>query len=373
MELPSYWVIGFSGARRLAEPDAVRTQIRNALQNLKEIADGQLVAISSAAIGADLLFVEEVSAAGIPWIAVLPFPEDYFFNEKDFSDPTQRELAKQKITQAADCEIIRFPHDLDQALEPSWRRAAFAEGGFKCVDDCDVFVAVVEEARGGKPGGASEVVDYAWTRGRPALIIDPATQQVKRENWPTRLHDPLTEDLRCQGSVQPSDKEKATLPTETAVTVAGWQKGIDQAAGRHVLGIRWVNTAIVVLHTLAMIITAFVFTLLVGIDWWPSHFLEKISFLFVFSGFAFLVWLLWKKPHARGANYRFAAEIGRSLLATWNIPGAPRRILCNPPKKFAHFVRTLCCNTDSIQTAGEKGLERRFPSKMSKRSLAITC
>lgn len=341
MNLVSYWVVGFSGARHLPQPENVRAQIGNALRELKDIADGELVAVSSAAIGGDLLFVQEAMHLKIPWIAVLPFPEDYFFNEKDFPGATEREAAKQAIARAADCEIISIPRDRNEAAESTWRHAAFADAGFKCVDECDVFIAVLEEAKTGKPGGTSEVVDYAEARGRPILIIDPATQQIRRENWPVRLHDSLTEDFRRQGSVPPSAKEKAVLPTTTAIIIAGWRNGIAHAARKHVPGIRWVNTAVVVLHTLAMIITALVFSLLRKEGTFLTHFLETTSFLFVLSGFAFLVWLLWKKPHARGANYRFAAEIGRSLLATWNIPGAPMRLLRTPPGKFAHFVRTL--------------------------------
>src|SRR5438874_11297096 len=145
MNLVSYWVVGFSGARRLPQPEAVRAQIAEALHDLKGIIDGELVAISSAAIGGDILFVEEATQLKIPWIAILPFPEDYFFNEKDFPDTSEREVARQKVANAADREIIRIPRNRDEATESSWRHTAFADAGFTCVDECDVLIAVVEE------------------------------------------------------------------------------------------------------------------------------------------------------------------------------------------------------------------------------------
>jgi hypothetical protein len=101
---------------------------------------------------------------------------------------------------------------------------------------------------------------------------------------------------------------------------------------------------------LATIITAAIFLLILPIDLTQgithtlhatSSILEITAFLFVLSGFGFLVWVLLKQPQMHGANYRFAAEIGRSLLAVWSIPGAAFRILRSPPKNFAHFVRSL--------------------------------
>jgi hypothetical protein len=348
MDLASYWVIGFSGARRLSQPEAVRAQIAKALLELREIADGELVTISSAAIGADLLFVEEALRLDMPWIAVLPFPEDHFFNERDFPDASERERARQKIVGAADREIIRTPRDRDEAAESRWRHSAFAGAGFRCVDECDVFIAVIEEAKTGKPGGTAEVVDYARIRGRPILLIDPETQQIKRENWPRALHDELTNELRRLKHVTLKPEERAKYPTPSALAVAEWRSSFAAPARKHKFQIRWANSAVVILNAMAALITAFVFLLFHPLspsgEYAPSPWirgLDVMAFLCVASALGFLVWVYWKRPQARHADNRFAAEIGRSLLAVWSIPGAAERMLRTSPAKFAHLVRSL--------------------------------
>ena len=73
----------------------------------------------------------------IPWIAVLPFPEEHFFNEKDFPDATERAAARKTVAEAADREIIRVPRNRDEANESTWRHTALADAGFKCVDECE--------------------------------------------------------------------------------------------------------------------------------------------------------------------------------------------------------------------------------------------
>jgi hypothetical protein len=79
----------------------------------------------------------------IPWVAVLPFSEEYFFNEHDFPDLLEREATRQKVAKANDCEVIRTPRDASEPRDPTWRRTALADGGFRCVDECDVFIAVL--------------------------------------------------------------------------------------------------------------------------------------------------------------------------------------------------------------------------------------
>jgi hypothetical protein len=349
MDLVSYWVVGFSGNRHLEKPEAVREELRRALRDLHELAAGQLVAISSAAIGADLLFVEEAKLLGIPWIAVLPFPPDTFFNERDFPDASERDAARQSVAQAADRETVRVPHHPDDAEDSTWRHTAFADAGFRCVDEADVFIAVLHEtAEAGKPGGTSQVVAHARARGRPLLIIDPQTHQVRSENWPAALHDPLIDEFRLLRSDPPAAAERAKCPTESAAILAGWRNGFARAARKHVPGIKWGSSAVVVLHALATIITAAIFLLILPLN--PGHetghhaligVVEKATFVFVLTGFGFLVWVLWKHPQTRAANYRLAAELGRSLLAVWSIPGAALQIMRSPPRNFAHFARSL--------------------------------
>src|SRR5206468_10935021 len=108
-------------------------------------------------------------------------------------------------------------------------------------------------------------------------------------------------------------------------------------------------------HALATSITASVFLLLHPLNFDSPNVvrlqsaggslivwgLEVSAFVFVLTGFCFLVWLLWKRPQINAANYRLAAEVGRSIIATWLIPGAASEITRGLPRQFAHLVRNL--------------------------------
>ena len=351
MNLVNYWVVGFAGARRLAQSDAIRDEIGKVLRDLKEIADGELVAISSVAIGSDLLFVEETARLKIPWIAVLPFPTEYFFNEKDFPDGSERDAARKALAEAVDCEIIAVPRHRDEATDALWRHAALADAGFKCVDESDVVIAVVEETKAGKPGGTSEIVAYAKARERPILIIDPETLKIRRENWPTRLRDALTDELRQLPFVPLSADKRQGYPTPTALALADCRNSFAEPARKRKFQIRWSNVAVVLLSAFAAFITALVFLLFepakpdsqwLGHDlrgWTPG--LEWVALACVSSALFLLLLALLQKPQARTADYRFAAEVGRSLLMVWNIPGIATRVLRSSPTRFAHFVKSL--------------------------------
>ena len=356
MDLVDHWVVGFSGKRHLENPEAVRLALRSVLQELCNTIESELVAISSAAIGADLLFATEATQAGMPWICVLPFPEETFFNERDFPDEAERSAARKKVREAADCEVTRIPRDVDELNDPTWRRGAFAEAGFRCVDEADIVITVLHDAaEPGKPGGTRDAVAYARATKRPLVVIDPDTLQVRWENWPTRLHDPLTERLRRLPSGSLTAGERDKLPTPAAIRVAEWRSGFARAARKHVPGIRWGTSAVVILHALATIITASVFLLLHPVNFDSPNFvrlqlaegslialaLEVSAFIFVLTGFCFLVWLLWRRPQINAANYRLAAEVGRSIIATWLIPGAASEIIRGLPHGFTHFARTL--------------------------------
>src|SRR3954470_12118779 len=127
MDLIDYWVVGFAGNRELADPEKVRIRLREVLKEIKGLSAGHFVALSSAAMGADLLFAEEATRAGMPWVCVLPFPAEAFFNERDFPNRAMREEAQEKLAVAADVETLRIPHNVEEVTDRAWRHAAFAE------------------------------------------------------------------------------------------------------------------------------------------------------------------------------------------------------------------------------------------------------
>jgi hypothetical protein len=343
MDLVDHWVVGFSGKRQLENPEAVRLTLRQVLQELRNLVEGELVAMSSAAIGGDLLFATEATKMGMPWICVLPFPEEAFFNERDFPEEAERNIARGKARQAADCEIVRLPRNVNELSDSTWRRAAFAEAGFRCVDEADIVITVFRDGDGrGKPGGTGDVLAYARAARRPLVVIDLETLQLQRENWPARLHDSLTQQLRRLPGGELWQRERENLPTPAAVKVGEWRSGFARAARKHVPGIRWATTFVVVFHAIATIITASVLLQPFGfISHNYDRALEVAACAFVSAGFAVLVWLLVTRPQRNAASYRLAAEVGRSILATWSIPWAGAEIVRSVPGEFMHFARNL--------------------------------
>ena len=389
MNLVDHWVVGFSGKRQLNNPEGVSRALRELFQTLRGVVQGQLVALSSAAIGGDLLFATEAIRAGMPWICILPFPKEAFFNENDFPNADDRETARQKMTEAADCEVVRTADSPNEVNDSNWRRAAFAEAGFRCVDGADIVITVLHDSvESGKPGGTGDVVAYARAANRPIAIIDPDTLEVRRENLPERLYDPLTERLRRlpNGVLKTADRQALPATTPAVIRMAEWRSGLAKAARQHVPGIRWGTSAVVILHALATIITAGVFVLLQPNVLNSPMFhaslphrgrllmrtLEVSAFVFVLAGFVFLIWLLWKRPQVNAANYRFAAEVGRSMIATWCIPEAASQIIRDLPRQFTHFGRNLLLSqrldtnrraADQISLLNVEGLARDYVMK----------
>ena len=80
--LPEWTVVGFSGHRKLADPKVAAAAIHKALEQLAA-SHSPLAAVSSAASGADTLFVEEVAHRNLPYLLVLPFSKSRF--QQDFN------------------------------------------------------------------------------------------------------------------------------------------------------------------------------------------------------------------------------------------------------------------------------------------------
>jgi hypothetical protein len=376
MDLIDHWVIGFTGKRKLAEPEKVRAALRTILQDIQKLAEGRFVAMSSAAIGSDLLFANEATDLGMPWICVLPFPEDHFFNERDFPDAEERQAAREKVATAGDTETLRVPRKAEDASESNWRRAAFAEAGFRCVDEADVVIAVVHAGDVRKPGGTDDAVEHAKNGKRPLITIDSETLEIHHDNWPPKLRDPVTQKLRRlpTAPLGKEDRETLSIVTPVATELAGWRSGFARAARKNIPGIRRGMSYVVVLHALATIITASVFLFLPAEieDVHPvlrpflPHLrdaMEWSAFVFVATGFVALLWMLLMKPQVNAANYRLAAEIGRGVLATWCIPDAASEIVRGVPHIFRHLARNLILH-QRLDPGRPRTLEQRTPEEV---------
>jgi len=164
-KLPQWTTVGFSGHRKLENPLCVADGIRQALGLLKA-KYGRLAAVSSAASGADTLFLEEVARRNLPCEVWLPSSHEVF--KQDFS--------------AADWE--RVQPFLDRALlvrevdGTQSRHEAFLETGVLTVEAADVMIFVWNGKPATGKGGTADVYSYARTLGKAVVVIDPVNGQI---------------------------------------------------------------------------------------------------------------------------------------------------------------------------------------------------
>jgi len=176
---PSLHVVGFSGHRQLNDAPGVKRAICEVLESLRRETAGEWGALSSAAAGADLLFVRSAFELGMRWEASLPLPLVDF--EQDFS-PQEWSEVKALIARAERVEI---------APVLSSREDSYLAGGLDVVNRCDVLLAVWDGRPARGKGGTAEIVAFARTSGRPVVIIHSETLAISRERLDgLRLNEP---------------------------------------------------------------------------------------------------------------------------------------------------------------------------------------
>lgn len=157
-------IIGFAGHRTLPDREGLAASLSADLAALKSGIGGRLIAMCSAAAGADLVFLRKCVELRIPAIVLLPFPEERF--AEDFDDKLEWSVAEQ-LTSVALAKYVAVG-----GLEAP---AAYQAVSRNLVEWADVFLFAWdgEQARG--PGGTGETVAEARDLGIPTKVIDPAT------------------------------------------------------------------------------------------------------------------------------------------------------------------------------------------------------
>jgi hypothetical protein len=130
---------------------------------------GDWTALSSAAAGADLLFVQQALDLGLKWHASLPLPIAEF--ERDFP-PVEWLAVKTLLNRAEHTHIVTGSGTRDEA---------YLAGGLDVVNRCSVLLVVWDGLPARGKGGTADVVAYARSAGRPIVVIHPDTQVVIRE------------------------------------------------------------------------------------------------------------------------------------------------------------------------------------------------
>jgi hypothetical protein len=321
--LPNWLVVGFSGHRHLDNAGVVDAAIRRVLDDLAR-RNPRLVGVSSAALGADTLFAEEMLRRHCPLRIVLPFPVARF--ERDFTgDPDAWARSLAVVRAAIDVDLVQqATRDDEGAGTPradaaedgtsldGTPQAAYMEAGLRTVDRSDVLIAVWD----GKPvkglGGTGDVVEYARAIGRPVVLVDPATGVIA-EDGVDRLP-------RRTGEVTPEDVARPRALVERYYDAVNRQAEHDAPVARGLMRTCvWLHLAASSLAGGALVFGArgSVALAVGGVD-------------AVLLGLAFgMLWVRGRR-HRTWRRLRAEAEVCRSALATWEIrrherPGhAPR-------------------------------------------------
>ncbi len=318
--LPEFYVVGFTGHRMVPDSALLLASLDRALDEILQLADGEWLAVSSAAVGGDLLFAQLVLRRLIAWQALLPFPQNDFAT--DFTGD-EWAMATRLLNQAETITVLNLE-------EP--REQAYLDCGIETVNRSDVLLAVWdgEPARG--PGGTAQVIRYARELRKPLVVIDPSSGIIRRENFERFCaKDP---ELFFLNRVP--DASRASSPAGSRELVARFQDKVDRAASHGAPRIRFLRAAVVVLHTMATSVAA------AGLAFgWQPMVVSWGKLLLLLAAFGAALKIQRSRAQHHWMRCRLAAEIGRAVLATWTMPRRRSLFEGREVPGLRQYMRTL--------------------------------
>jgi len=303
-QLPLFHVVGFSGHRQLNDAAAVGPVVREALEALRREVTGEWIAQSSVAVGSDQVFVQEARAIGLAWRAILPLPRAEF--ARDFSPAEWTRVE----------EFLRHAEEIRVITENGEREDAYLDCGMETINDADVLLAIWDGQPARGKGGTADVVEYAKAVGKPVIIIDAVTHEVRRENWDRLARgDQALENLN---QLPEATNAWAQNPFMAPDPIFLFQQKCDHAASHGAPQFRRLIVSTVLLHVVATLIAAA--ALAYGLHFTVLPW-AKLACLAGALGVA-MVLRHHTHSHHSWVRCRLAAEFCRSALATWGLPRA---------------------------------------------------
>ena len=303
-QLPLFHVVGFSGHRLLADAPGVGAVMRDILESLQREAPGEWIALSSLAVGSDQLFVQQARSLGLTWHAILPLPRAEF--AKDFS-PEEWADVEALLPQAEHIRIIN---------ENGEREDAYLDCGMETVNGADILLVLWDGHPARGKGGTADVVEYAKSIGKPVIIIDAATHEVRRENWGKLERSDAS--LANLNQLPEATNEWAENPFKAPDTIFTFQQKCDHAASHGAPQFRRLIVSTVLLHVVATLIAAAALSYGLHLTVLPW------AKLLCLAGALGVAIVLGRHAHSHHSwvRCRLAAEFCRSALATWGLPRA---------------------------------------------------
>jgi len=299
--LPQFHVVGFTGHRRVADQEQVKTKIEAALNSLTKDSEVEWMGVSSVAEGSDMIFAHEVLTKGWEWNALLPLPPIDF--KADFDESKWREV-EALMAEAAEVRVVAQEGNRDEA---------YLDCGIETVNACDVLIAIWdgEPARG--RGGTADIVTFARELKRPLIVIDPNTGHERRENFEhyRAIDDELT---FLNGLPEPATKDLREA-ADSLDLVGRFMAKTDRAATKGAPKFRLLTVSAVLLHLFATLVATFG----LAFDWSPIG-LSWAKLLFVLGALASALAIRHSRAQDIWVRCRLAAELARAELATWGMP-----------------------------------------------------
>jgi hypothetical protein len=158
-------IVGFTGHQRIDHPERwtwVRGQFARILEETASPGDRVMTALAE---GADQLFAEVALTAGVPVEVIVPCQR----YETAFSDPAARARYRRLLTNAAAITKLDFAAPSEEA---------YLAAGKHIVERADLLVALWNGKPAAGKGGTGDIVEYARSRGRAVIHVDPDIMQV---------------------------------------------------------------------------------------------------------------------------------------------------------------------------------------------------
>jgi hypothetical protein len=296
--LPSVRIVGFTGHRVVKHPEAVAELIRKELPSLRPKGE-ELIAMSSIAIGADTIFVQEALRAGLKWVAMLPMSREIF--RQDFT-PEEWAVAEQLLAQAAEIRTIHG-HERPQG---------YVDCGKATVDESDIIMSLWDGLPARGAGGTAEIVAYARSVGREIVLFhetDTAVEKIDSNQISAAQHEPdvLVRSMGTMPTVPPLpaalESQFAAADAEANLTAPNFRRTKLRMSGYNLA---------------ASVIAGLGFALSARSIWYPTLAFTGVKLVFLFLAFIATKRLARGRTRDIWLRQRLIAEYCRSILATWH-------------------------------------------------------
>ncbi|MGA1981845.1 MAG: hypothetical protein ABSG84_05175 [Acidobacteriaceae bacterium] len=321
VRLPAVLAVGFTGHRKLPDEASSRQQIRDFLALQKESHRGVVYGVSSAAAGGDQLFAESCLELDIPLRILLPRPAEQF--RTDFDDASW--LRTTRIMESAISVEVTGRHES--------RNEQYYDCGIQTIAESQLLLALWNGLPARGTGGTQEMVAYARKTGHPIAWINSETGELQWLSQDALEHIDSSAELEFLNHLPDLG---VTPPAPGSRDLArAWLEKTDRNANRFAPQARRVASVPIVYTATAAVMSGVAPEIPGAAPW------LVISAALGVMALALPAALRLHARQALWARTRTAAEIARSVLATWNTSQPYQAIAAEGAPYLSGILRSL--------------------------------